>query len=32
MITNHEKNDEIDKNDKWHYIALKRELTDDGFN
>ena len=32
MITNHEKNDEIDKNDKWHYIALKSERTDDGFN
>ena len=32
MITNDEKNDEIDENDKWHYIALKTEHTDDGFN
>ena len=32
MITNDEKNDEIDENDKWHYIALKSERTDDGFN
>ena len=32
MITNDEKNDEIDENDKWHYIALKSEYADDGFN
>ena len=32
MITNDEKNDEIDENDKWHYIALKTKHTDDGFN
>ena len=29
MITNGKKCDEVDK---WHYIALKRVRTDDGFN
>ena len=29
MITNSEQSDEVDK---WHYIALKRVRTDDGFN
>ena len=29
MITNGE---QINEADKWHYIALKSECTDDGFN
>ena len=29
MITDDEKSDEIDK---WHYIALKRDSIDNGFN